>query len=169
MVLRFFFFYIIMTLKRLFSAVTVVHHFVLEGFWNLTTWTSTNPRSSGCVLTWSDRARSCPKSSNCTQVAQPCWLLQNTSAMWMSLYDFGSELAHVWPFEEQTDKLASVCTCPWRHTLKLLNSWFFFFFNVTVNNEYGMSSNHHGAEISSTKKIGKTMQTKWDFFFLPHP
>lgn len=79
------------------------------------------------------------------------------------LYDFGSELAHVWPFEEQTDKLASVCTCPCRHTLKLLNSWFFFFFNVTVNNEYGMSSNHHRAEISSTKKTGKTMQIKWDF------
>lgn len=67
-------------------------------------------------------------------------------------------------FEEQTNKLASVCTCPCRYTLKLLNSWFFFFFLCHSKQWIWNVKHHHGTKKSSTKRTGKTMQIKWDFF-----
>lgn len=90
--------------------------------------------------------------------------LKSKSAMWMCLYMtcFRAPSSLVILKNRQTSLHLPV-PVP-RHTLELLNNWFFFFSNVTVNNEYGMSSNHRGTKKSSTKRTSKTMQIERDFF-----
>lgn len=154
----------------LFSAVTVVPLLVLEDFLQPDYLDKLKKTQDPLAMPWPGQTEQAPVRSQviADRLLNYVFYLKRKCHVNVPMYDLDESWLMSGHFEEQTDKLASACTCPCRHTLKLLNSWFFFFLYVTVNNEYGMSSNHPGTKKSSTKRTGKTMQIKWDFF-LPHP